>query len=270
MRTELISIALVLISGCAPEAPQVKTNLSIAALKAAEPKSSRADVTMNVRVVGYTELNENKGLLARVMWREVDRGQTYSAGEGGYRPGSGGTRAPGVERTGIVPVVPVPAFIVRVVNHSKKTLDFSSAQLQLVDDKGRHFDIYADLGEVTGRVEGDIMIRFPKMQEQREQLERIREIVTKETVLTKKTRIEPGVDWQGYLLFKMDPRTPAELEKYLAGVAKLTVQLSGIGGDTQPASIEIPIEKATGTLPVSCPGNKPQSMDNCTPQPLEP
>jgi hypothetical protein len=262
-RSVLFALALFAVGGCGPTLPPVNTSLAIAGLKAGEVKSSRQNVSIDVRPVTYTDLSSNRGLLMKIRWQEVDRSQATSAGAG-----MGQAARSTKEASDIVPLVPVPTFIVRVVNHSGKTLDFSNAQVQLVDDKGKQFELYKDAGAVVGHVQDDIIGVHSQMQNQKNQLDSIADAIGKMQLLTKKTQIADGADWQGYLLFKMESHGAAELDKYLQSVGKLTVQVNGIGGDSQPAQIEVPIEKVAAQLPVTCEGGKPQDFAHCQQQPF--
>jgi hypothetical protein len=239
----------------------VNTTLPVAALKAGEPHSSRQNVAIALRPVAYTDLSDHKGLLSKIVWQEIDRSQAVRASVGSSTSGAG------VVRTAIVPIVPLPVVLVRITNHSGKPLDFSSAQLQLVDDKGKHFQVYTDLGAVRGRVQDDIIGQYPQMQQQQKQFEMIGDVISKLPVLTQKSQLADGADWEGYLLFKMDVHSPAELEKYLQSVGKLTVQVTGIGGDASPTELSVPIEKGSAQLAVTCEGGKPQDFSHCQPQP---
>jgi hypothetical protein len=117
-------------------------------------------------------------------------------------------------------------------------------------------------------VVGDITIRFPQLQDQPAQFDHVREVIMKANLLNKQTTIPDGADWQGYLVFKLDARTAAEVDKFLQDAGTLTVQLTNIGGDAAPASIEVPVGKATAPLAVSCPSDKPKSMTVCKPEPI--
>jgi hypothetical protein len=63
----------------------------------------------------------------------------------------------------LVPVIPLPAFIVRIVNQSDKPVDFSTADIRLEDDKGKVWRPYGGLEEVQGRVETNTIERYPAM-----------------------------------------------------------------------------------------------------------
>jgi hypothetical protein len=257
----LLAVALGATAGCT-SLPPVNTTLPVVALKAGEAHSSRAQVTINAMPVAFTDIAQHRGLLQKIVWEQVDNALSNQA-----RVGSS-MRGPAKVRTAIVPVVPLPAFIVRIVNHSGKPLDFGAAQLQLVDDKGKRFQLYGDLGAVQGRVQDDIIGQYPMMQQQQKQFELMGDVIVKLPMLTKKTKLEDGADWEGYLLFKLDTHTPAELDKYLQSVTKLSIQLSNVGGDTSPTELSVPIEKASAGLAVTCEGGKPQDFAHCTPQPL--
>jgi hypothetical protein len=261
MKLTYLALACTAFAGCA-SAPPVNATLPVTALKAGEAHSSRSDVTVDVKPIIFTDLQANRGFLMKIGWREVDTSQA-SRGVGSSMSGGAG-----IQRYDIVPLVPLPLFIVRVVNHSAKPLDFSNAQLELVDDKGKHFGLYPDLGAVTGRVQDDIISKVSAMQNQKAQLDSIADAVTKMPMLTKKSQIAAGADWQGYLLFKMDPHTVGELDKYLQSVGKLTVQLSGISGDASPTEITVPIEKTAAQIAMTCEGGKPQDFAHCQPQPF--
>jgi hypothetical protein len=256
----LFGSALGLAAGCV-SLPPVSTTLPVAGLKAGEPHVSRANVSVEVKPILYTDLSDNRGFLIKLGWQEVDTSQVNR-----NMNGSGNT---GKTVYGIFPLMPMPLFIVRISNHSGKVLDFSNAQLQLVDDKGKTFQLYSDMGAVAGRVQDDIISKVSAMQNQKAQLDSITDSINKQPVLTKKSRIADGADWQGYLVFKMDSHTPAELDKYLQSIGKLTVQLSKIGGDATPADISVPIEKVPAQLAVTCEGGKPQDFSHCEQQPYK-
>jgi hypothetical protein len=256
-----LAVALAATAACT-SLPPVNTTLPVVALKAAEAHSSRAQVTINAMPIAFTDIEQHRGLLQKIVWQQVNQGLAHRAQVGSSMQGTGEMRSE------IVPVVPLPVFIVRIANHSGKPLDFAAAQLQLVDDKGKRWELYGDLGAVQGRVQDDIVGQNPMMQQQQRQFELMGDVIAKLPLLTKKTKLEDGADWEGYLLFKMDAHNPGELDKYLQSVTKLSIELSNIGGDASPAVLSVPLEKASAPLAVTCEGGKPQDFAHCAPQPL--
>jgi hypothetical protein len=244
------------VTGCA-QFQDVDSSIPVLTMQAQPPVASRAATDLSLRAVSFQDLDANKGLLVKLSWNARSEGQASRAMAGSNEV-----------RSGLVPVLPLPAFAVHVGNHSNQPLDFTKAAFALVDDKGKRWPLYQDLGELTGRVWGDILIRYPALDGQSQDQDAISDIVLKEPLLDRRSVIAPNADFDGYLVFKLDARIPEELEKYLASVQKLTVEITNVGPDN--ASFTVPITQGKGTMLVTCPGNKPQSIGACHQRPFAP
>jgi hypothetical protein len=60
----------------------------------------------------------------------------------------------------MAPIVPLPTFVVRIVNKTGKPITFDKAKVALVDNTGKSFAGILDASEVQGRNQkGEVVMR---------------------------------------------------------------------------------------------------------------
>jgi hypothetical protein len=248
-------------AGCAEVKPVDATLKVMAISRATEPTVSRTGVAVAIEPVDYTNIDKWKGAQVRLAWAEQANGPLEAT------PGSSGGGPRRTVRQNVA-VVPLPAFIVRIVNQSDKPVDFSTADIRLEDDKGKAWRPYGGIEEVQGRVETTTIERYAALNGNNKALEALREIIAQLRVLDKKVKVAPGGEWQGFLLFKMDARNYVELDSYLSSITKLTLRMMNIGGGADPMTIVAGIARAPKDLNVLCPAGEPQTKERCKERPL--
>jgi len=261
-QTTLFAVfALAAVGGCAEVKPVDATLKVMAISRSTEPTVSRTGVAVAIDAVDYTNIDKWKGAQVKLAWTEQ---------AGGPLEAQMGSSTSGARRTvrQNVAVVPLPAFVVRIVNQSDKPVDFSTADIRLEDDKGKVWRPYAGLEEVQGRVETNTMERYSAVQGNNQALEGLRRIIAQLPVLDKNLKVAPGSEWQGFLLFKMDARNFAELDSYLSSITKLTLRAVNIGGGADPMTIVAGIARAPKDLNVTCPAGEEQTKERCKERPL--
>src|SRR5689334_21990973 len=123
-----VLFVILLCGGCAEVAP-VNATLNVNTIKRHdEEKLGPADVTVAVEVVTPQNVKQYKGVTVTARWRERNQSQ---ANTGTSQGASNST----VERSADVPILPLPLFVVRIVNQSHAAVSFGSAQFTLEDGK---------------------------------------------------------------------------------------------------------------------------------------
>ena len=254
---KILGLTLLLAAGCAAEVPLVPTTVNVATIKLHENQQlDRPGVKIAVAVVTPDNVAETfKGVLLEVHWRETDHSQVHT----------GGTQQQTTDRSAKVSLLPLPFFVVRFANESGSPLSFADAQVSLSDDKGKTFNLYGGVEEIQGRSESDMMGKYPGTQGNQPMFDSLREIIAKQPILTKKTTIPAKSDWQGFLVFKMEPRDLVELDQYLQSVSALTLKVSNVKG-TQPFDLVVQLDKASVPVSMSCPSGKPPTAQICKPR----
>jgi hypothetical protein len=251
------TLTFLLVAGCAAEVPLVPTTVNVATLKVHENQQlDRPDVKIAVAVVTPDNVGEAfKGLLLDVHWRETDHSQVHTEGK----------QQQTTDHSAKVSLLPLPLFVVRFANQSSSPLSFADAQVSLTDDKGKTFNLYAGVEELQGRAESDMMGKYPGTQGNQATFESMREIIGKQPIFTKKTTIAAKSDWQGFLVFKMEPRDLVELDQYLQSVGALTLKVGNVKG-AQPFDLVVQLDKTSVPVSMSCPSGKPPTAQICKPR----
>jgi hypothetical protein len=241
---------LVVLAGCASVHD---TSVPVLAMQAQRPARSRADVELSLRAVSYADVASDKDLLARLSW---------------YPDASREVIGGGKAQTAVVATRPLPVFAVHLGNHGAQPLDFTGAELELVDDRGKRWPLYADLAAIGRRAWDVAVARFPALARESQAARMLGNVLFKTPCLDRRTVVPAQTDFDGWLVFELDARTPDELERYLASVHALTVEITHVGPDD--ASFTVPVTIGKARLLVTCPRGAPRSVAACLQRPLAP
>src|SRR5206468_3614704 len=126
-------------------------------------------------------------------------------------------------------LLPLPAFIIRIANRTDAPISFGRAQLALEDDRGHRYRAYSDSGEVIGRIEANLQGEHPQAAQDNGLVELIKGAIGSMPLLTKATTIPARSEWQGYLVFKLEPRDLAELDDFVAKLSSMKVKIDADG-----------------------------------------
>ena len=241
-----VAALLLLGAGCA-ETPAVKTTFNVQTLRLKDEPRGTDDVRFAVAVVTPENLRENfKGLLFEVRY-----------------PSGSNMAATGGEAAGTVAILPLPMLVVRVFNNTATPVSFAQAHFALVDDKGKQWQPFKDLGEVELRVENDMVAQFPATIGQQSLLAQLRDDVDKLSIFDQHTVVAPKTDRQGFLVFKLDVHNLAELDSYLQTIGSLTLTITNITG---APDLKVPLDKTTVSVTATCPGGPgkaPPKLSEC-------
>jgi hypothetical protein len=236
-------LCLLAFAGCV-EAPPVKTTLPMQTLTA-PPEATAGDVTVAVEPLTWQSWTADGRIRARLSWREADRNAPIAIGST--------APPPSVVREAEVPIVPLPTFRVRVKNAGAQPLKLD--RIELSDGKHKWKPLQS-IGDVQGRVEADLLERYPGLGAMREALDGVRSAIAQLPIAQKQLSVPPNGTWEGYLCFASDAHDADELNDLLGAVEKVTLTV----GETT-----LTLPRSTVQKPVMCPGDlKKPSAKKCT------
>jgi len=254
MRKTLLALLLAT-AGCA-ELPPVKTTLDVATIRVSkEQPLGSPDVGMALAVVTPDNVQSHRDLMVTARWRGTDHSQVFD-----NRNGIAPTAT--VMKSAEVPLVPLPAFLVRLVNRTDVPISFEHARFALKDDLGHSYDIYDDAGAVTGRVTTDFSGSHEEAGSNPQLIEWLANIVGRLTFLNRSTKIPAHGDFQGILVFKLKPRDLAELNDFLGAVGNFTVEITGAAGPPN-LTLMAKLDKTEVPLSMTCPGGTTPTVKAC-------
>jgi len=247
------ALLLMLAGGCAEVAP-ITAKVDVATLRLPKEQALGSEkVGLALDLITPDNLKTHAELLVNARWTEKNDAMVHTGG------------AFGVNNTKTVsaklPLLPLPAFVVCIINRGGAPISFEHAQITLRDDRGRRYSIYPDAGEIEGRLESDLMSTHPMAVNDNQLLERLREVVARLPLINRSTRVPANGDFQGYLVFKLSAHDLGELSDFLGDVQKLTVSMTGLDG-AEPLQAEV--MRTNVTLTMTCRGDKTPSVKTCS------
>jgi hypothetical protein len=253
--------ALSISAGCATTKPY-QTTFDVPALALQETRDlTNAGVTVGLAPV--TRENAAKfGLATEVRWREMNK---YAAPAGPSSP-MGGTSldSPTVIRSGMLYLVPMPAFVVGIANKTGRELNLSAVEIQVVDNRQKSYPLVRQSRDLMGRLAGDAQGTNPHVAEDAGLMERLMTVVSQLPLLAAGVSIPNGELWQGYLVLDVDARNAKEYYDLMKPIQSFSVRLKNLPTQTQPADFEFLIEKTDISTSLTCPGDVKEPLpDKC-------
>jgi hypothetical protein len=250
-----LMLILVLLAGCA-EAPPIKATINVLSFKAKEQQPKLpAGIEAGIGEVTPTNIAQRK-LEIKVHWKNADPNQVRESVSN--------------ENEGTVPIVPMPTFIVRIINKSGKPLSFDKAKIVLADSSGKTFPAILEIKEVVARVEGQIVSLYSALEGNDRVLGPLRDAIAKMPFATTQSQVAPGADWEGFVAVKMDDlRDLEEIDKYMKGVESLSLKLDNLMLAGAPIALSFDFVKFSAPVKMTCPGDlkEPPSIAKCKPEP---
>ena len=246
------ALLMMLCSGCA-EVPPVSAKVDVATMRLSKEQSlGNEKVGIALDLVTPDTLAEHPELRVNARWHEKNDAQVYT----GSMTGVQNMKTVSAK----LPILPLPAFVVRIINRSDAPISFGRARFELKDDLGKVWKTYKDAGDITGRLETDLISTHPNATNDSSLVETMRDLVSKVPLLDRTIRVAPHADWQGYLVFELSAHDLQELHAYLAGVKSLTLTVTDVDG-TEPLVANL--VRTQVQLTMTCQGDKPPSVKTC-------
>jgi hypothetical protein len=250
MRTTVLF--MMLLGGCAEVAP-ITAKVDVATLRLPKEQSLGDEkVGVALDLITPDQRDAHPELLIKASWHEKNDSMVHT----GMVTQTSALKTVSAK----LPLLPLPAFVVRIINKGGAPVSFANAKFTLSDDRGKSYDIYPDAAEIEGRLEADLMSSHPLAMNDNQLLEGLREVVARLPLLTRATRVPANGEFQGYLVFKLDAHDLGELHEWLGGVHGLTLSVTGVDG---ASPLVAQVVRTVVPLTMTCQGDKAPSVKTC-------
>lgn len=168
---------------------------------------------------------------------------------------------------------PMPAFQVRVSNHTGHVVRLTQTIFRLQDNLGRAHQIFTGTPELVAWNESiwsQATAAAPDVAAQA--LPQVRAAVGQIQLMNRSIELLNGDEWSGFLVFNLGVTSNEEALRYLDEVNRLTlriaevpVELDDAGRPTRTAEFSYALDRTQGSIQVTCPpGTTIPSLSTCT------
>jgi hypothetical protein len=164
-------------------------------------------------------------------------------------------------------IAPMPAFAVRITNHTGHVVRFTQSVIQMTDNLSNRYTPMATSGELAAWAQSawsDAIAIDPSLSSQ------ITSAVGALQIFSRNTEILNGDEWAGYLVFPLPIASTADYRTFLDGltalrlrIAEVPVEMGEAGQVTRTTEFEFNFDRAEYPQPVSCRGRGEPSWDIC-------
>lgn len=239
-----ISLFVVSMAGCGPGV--IHTSISNPSLRAtadSESEVTHDGLTISVRPITW------------------ENGRTFSSI---FRTFTGHT-ARGTVTAGPGPIAPLPAFEVRIVNHTGHVVRFTQSIIRLSDNLSRQYQLMANAGELDAWAQSawhEALAYDPGIGTQ------ITSAIGSLQLFTRNTELLNGDEWVGYAVFTVPASTDAEYRTLLDSLTRLTLRIAEVPVETDDAGtvsrtteFTFNFDRSEYAQAVACRGRAPASWD---------
>jgi hypothetical protein len=175
----------------------------------------------------------------------------------------------GIGRTwrGLLPLVPLPAFQIHVVNQTSQPFSLSATQVQVEDNKHREYSLLADYVSIKGRFVADIHGMNNSIANDKNLMENLLRAIHQIPLLTPSVVVQPGQTWIGYVVLNTDAHNPDEYRTMMISLDNLVIRFRNAPKGPGTEQVEVFVDKVVEPIDVTCPWDvKQPSLEKCTPQ----
>jgi len=244
-------VSVLIVVSCASTKPYQAT-VELQMLRPREPPYVTNAST--VVVVAFPIVRENLGSygeIARVAkWTEMNRVAT------------------GVDTAwrGTLPLVPLPAFQIHILNQTAKPVSLAQTQLQVEDDSHRIYPPLTDPVSIKGRFVADMHGMNESIANDRNLMEALLREIHQLRVVSPSVLIQPGEKWVGYLVLNTNAHNPEEYRALMSSIQSFSIRFRNLPSGTETKDVELFVDKVVRPIVVTCPWDvKQPSLEKCTP-----
>ena len=256
-----LTILAVAACGCASTKPyQASFDVPALALK------EKNDMVMQGVQMGLAPITrENEASYPQVArlvkWREPDPGAPHTTGSEGRAVPSSAT----VERSGIIELVPLPAFFVGIANNTGSTLSLSRVKIEVEDSARRPYSAVLSPEPLRQRFFGDITGANPFLAGDHALMEQLMTQISSLPILNPGITLPNGGVWRGYLVLDINTRTAKEYYSLMKSIQGFTVRFKDMPTGAGSSDFVFEMDKADRKTMLTCPGEvSDPSPERCT------
>jgi hypothetical protein len=152
-----------------------------------------------------------------------------------------------------LPMLPLPAFIVRIKNDSSGALDFSKAEITLEEKGGATLKPYATTKDIVARVEADTLATRSELAGKKDTLEDLRKSTAGLPFLDAAVKVDSKQEFQGILVFQIDAHGFAGADEYFKkSPGEWTLHITNVTHPDGALEIAIPLVRVSVPTELEC------------------
>jgi len=209
---------VVVLSACPAAAPKppVHAKLPVPALR----MHDKAELTREGLKVLVTPIAADNLRTFPQIWRKVALRMAVQNPQGG---------APIMVNKQVgIPIVPLPAFQVRIANNTGHVVRLSTAVFRLQNNVGKRFQTFASTHELLAWNMGYIAATVRDLTVQAQLGTQIQSALNSLQLLGRSVELLKGDEWTGYLVFNMQTTKPQDYMDLMGGTERFTLRLAEI------------------------------------------
>jgi hypothetical protein len=240
----IVATLALAISACA-SAPPILANITTSTLHSHDPQP---EVTREGITISVTPITHENRLSASQIHRLITYTQTGVNSLG--QPAQAQAQVDDY-------VVPLPAFQVRIANHTGHVLRFTQTIFRLQDSRSRNYQLFASTDELAAwnvQNDGQLASNAEFMQQERA-------VIAQVPLLNRNTELLNGDEYSGYLVFNMTPYGGDlldQIERMTLRIAEVPVDMNDAGVASRTTEFQFVFDKSTYQQAATCPAGTTQ------------
>jgi len=258
------------LTACGPAPKPIVTTIQVPSFRVHdEPEQTKQGLTVSIRPITDDVVRSIPQIYKTVLYKAVrPRKNLFGIPDSTLPPEEVQVRAE-------LSIIPLPAFQVRIANHTGHALRCTQAVFRLDDGVGRHYPLFASTAELVAWLENiwTTAIKDGTGPEVAQQvMPGLKAAVNALPLLNRNVDLLNGDEWSGYLSFNMNVTTEQDYHNFMTNTERLTLRLaempvgmSDAGQVTNTAEFTFVVDKVTAPLAVKCPpGTQNPSLSVCS------
>jgi hypothetical protein len=230
-------LLLVVLSGCATSMSS-KSVESFTWKRKGPLMLTQKGVNVGLEGISYPNLAEHRELTIKLRWKGGPNDSTI---------------ARSTSTVMHVPILPMPAFVVRLKNDSDGTLDFANAEIVLEEKDGAVRKQFASSAQIGPRVESDLIGQYRGIGTSKGLMDQVQTAAATLPWLDKTTKVKPHGEVQAILLFDLDLHNLDEVNAYFRKASgQWTVHMTNVAHPDGPLEIAIPLVREPMPVELEC------------------
>jgi len=255
------ALCVIAVWGCAAKPYQASFNSPLL-----QPRESSEMAKNGIHLAVDPATRENAtqfpDLAVLATWREPDPGAQHPIGTGGVSQTS---QLQMVQRSGLVTLVPLPAFRVRIANVSNQPVSFGPGQVKLEDNLHRQYEQILDPMALRGRFVRDMHGTNGHIANDQSMMRPFINAIDQLPILNPGVSIPAGGNWMGYAVFETGAIGADEYNAWINSVQSFVLRLQPSPPGGSGPEFAFNLDKQNKVVTLNCPSDaKTPSLEKCS------